>query len=537
MLKVLIADDEKKVCKLIFHLIDWEAMGLEVVGIVNNGRAAYEFICAHGPDIVITDIKMPNFDGMELIRRAKEQFPNIFFIIISGYSNFEYAQHAIKYGVEDYLLKPLKKKELQSTLSKIIEKHQEILDVASEKEKLQTLFHSAEEKVRKNLVNEMLMNPDRTEASFQRETINQEFHCHFVEGYYTVLKIHPFLSTEEVIDEAPFTLLLSKIEQIVKEKLEPCCEELVTSIYENTVICILNTQSSSMSEIKKQLNRMKNDIMNLKDIFRKINVVMGLGGVAEEMKGLFRSITEADLAIMNRVAEPGKYVIQYHENKRAEGKVSDLVDGKCRSDLLGYIERLDIDGALQKIQVVEKDAERYASDGKLIYDCYMELVDIFLFGIKNYKFEVNPPDEQWFKRKYNTYMTLQDIFKGLEDEIYKILHAYAENIKNADNKPIRLAKQFINEKYNETLSLESVSAHVGFNPAYFSSLFKKETGKNFTEYVTEVRIQHAKQFLIRTDKELADIAMEVGYMDYKYFSKLFKKITGLNPSEYRKLYN
>jgi len=109
--------------------------------------------------------------------------------------------------------------------------------------------------------------------------------------------------------------------------------------------------------------------------------------------------------------------------------------------------------------------------------------------------------------------------------------------KMADNRPIRIAKQYINENYNTALNLESVSSHIGFNPAYFSFLFKKETGKNFMEYVMEVRIQYAKQFLIQTDDDLAEIAMKVGYMDLKYFSKLFKKFAGLNPSEFRKLYS
>ena len=99
-----------------------------------------------------------------------------------------------------------------------------------------------------------------------------------------------------------------------------------------------------------------------------------------------------------------------------------------------------------------------------------------------------------------------------------------------------IAKQYINKNYNTPLSLEDVSSLVGFNPAYFSFLFKKETGKNFMKYVIEVRMQNAKQLLIQTNNDIADIAMEVGYTDLKYFSKLFKKETGLNPSQYRKLY-
>ena len=534
MLKVLIADDEIKVCQLIFHLIDWAAIGLEVVGIVNDGKSAYNFICEKSPDIVITDIRMPNYDGIELIRKTKEQFPNIYFIIISGYSHFEYAHNAIKYGVEDYLLKPLKKKELQSTLNKIMEKHNAMMTIVSEKEKLQSLVNHAEEKVRKNLLAEMLMNPDGVELSFNRETICREFHCHFVDGYFTILKIQPFLSAE-VINEATLALLLSKLQHMVKEKLEPFCEELITTINENRILCIINTKDSSMTEIKKQLNKMKYDISNLKDIFQEIRVIMGFGGVVDDMKDLFQSMLQADASILNRIAEPGRYIIEYHMNRCSGVTASDLVDLNYRSSLLGCIERFDIEGALEKIQMLKDKLEAYSFDGKLIYNCYMEVVNIFLFGVKNYNIDFL--DADWFKKKYDLYMTMQEVFAGLQRDIYQLFHKHEENKKMADNRPIRIAKQYINENYNTALNLESVSSHIGFNPAYFSFLFKKETGKNFMEYVMEVRIQYAKQFLIQTDDDLAEIAMKVGYMDLKYFSKLFKKFAGLNPSEFRKLYS
>ena len=536
MLNVLIADDEKKVCQLILHLIDWETFGLEVVGIVNDGQSAYDFICKHRPDIVITDIRMPNYNGIELIQKVKEQNPDIYFIIISGYSHFEYAQNAIKYGVEDYLLKPLKKKELQATLNKIIEKRSVMTTITSKNEKLESLVRTAEEKVRKNLLAEMLINPNRVELLFNREIINKEYNCHFVGGYFTILKIQPFLS-EEVINESAITLLLSKIEHIVQEKLTPYCEEVVTSINENSVLCILNTKDSSLTEIKKQLNKMKNDISNLQDIFREIRVIMGFGGVVEDMKGLFQSILQADISIMNRISDPRKFIMEYNQCKSADISASNLVDMNYRSNFLGYMERFDIDGVLERIKTLKDQLEPHSVDGKLIYECYLEVVNIFLFGVKNYNSEFKFPNIDWFKKKYNTYMTIQEVFIGLQKEIYQLFNTYEQNKKNADNKPIRMAKQYINEKYNVELTLKCVSAHIGFNPAYFSSLFKKETGKNFMEYVMEVRIEHAKQYLMQTDMHLDEISMEVGYIDYKYFSKLFKKITGLNPSEYRKLYS
>jgi two-component system response regulator YesN len=541
LMKVLIADDEIKVCQLITHLVDWQALGLEVTGVVNDGRAAYQFICDNKPDIVITDIRMPNFDGIELVRKSKELYPEMRFIIISGYSHFEYAQSAIKYGVEDYLLKPLKKKELEGTLKKIIEKNSALEQMASEKERLQSMIDHAEEKARKNLLADMIMNPGGMEQPLSIGMANREYHCRFAEGFYAILKMQPFLSAE-AMDDAAYALLLPKLESMAVERLSSCCEEIVSSISDNAVLFIINTKERDLTEVKRQLGKMKNDVSNLREIFLEVRLVIGISSVTDDMRKLPELISEADIAVLSRISEKGKNIFEYSELRSADVSVSDLVDHKYRSALLGSLEILDTEGVSEKLESLACRLEPYSFDGKLIYGCYMELVGILQFGVKNFSMqnfdvELDFPDENWFKKRYNLYMSVREAIDGLLESIRQLFGKFEESRKMADYKPIRLAKQYINENYNTPLTLESVSATIGFNPAYFSTLFKKETNKNFSEYVMEVRIQNAKQLLIQTSKNVDDIAMEVGYSDLKYFSRLFKKITGLNPSEYRKLYS
>ena len=123
MIKVLIADDEVKVIQLIEHLVDWQAFEMEIVGRVNDGEKALETILQQQPDLVVTDIRMPVINGIELVQKAQEAGQNPFFIMISGYSEFEYAQRAVQLGVEDYLLKPLRQKDLEAVLTKIRDKY------------------------------------------------------------------------------------------------------------------------------------------------------------------------------------------------------------------------------------------------------------------------------------------------------------------------------------------------------------------------------------------------------------------------------
>lgn len=535
MLKVLIVDDEIKVCKLIHNLIDWNSMGLEVAGIVNDGEKALEIISEIKPDIVITDIRMPGFDGLELIRRTQEIRKDIYFVIISGYSQFEYAQNAIKFGVEDYLLKPIKKKELTNTLTKIIEKYSSIQSDYREKTELKTLLRSSGEKAKRNFLAEVLFHTINSTDYIDIDKINKEYYSHFKNGFFTVAIIRPFLEPADKSGEM-ISLLLTKIDGMIKEKLEPKCIELVTIQWEDQIVCLINTEDASLTEVKKQFNKLRIDITNLKDIFQKVNVVIGIGEVTNHMVNLYANVEKAELAILSRFHQVGSYIIDYRDIKISEGKVEDIITPSLKDRLLSSFETLSLDKILAELKNLKKILEQKAYHGELLLSCYNELLDILLYGAKNYLNRDQFPDSDWLRKQFKHLYTLDEIFNQLEEWIEVEFHRYMEIKKNRDSKPILQAKQYIKENYNKNISLEDISSMVGFNPAYFSSMFKKETGENFIDYVIKERIHNAKNYLMQSDMTVEEIALAVGYSDTKYFTKLFKKKTKLNPTEFRKLY-
>lgn len=535
MLKVIIADDEKKVCTLIQHLVDWDSMGLEVSAIVHDGEKALETIMDIKPDIVITDIRMPGYDGIELIRRTKKEFPDIYFIIISGYSHFEYAQNAIKYGVENYLLKPIKKKELINTLNKIIEKHTSILSNNVTKKEMETMIRTSGEKAKKNFLTELLFRPVDLSVEYDIEIINKEYYSHFKDGFFTIAIISPFLEPEEENHEM-MSLLLTKIQSMVKDQLEPKCFELITMIWEEQIICLINTDELDLYSIKKQLLKMKLDIANLKDIFQKVNVIIGFGEVSSSLAGLYSNMERAEEAIRNRFTHQGSYIIEYKKNQTSKEEITDIITTTMKERLLSYFESLAIDSIANQLAEIKTIFEKNVHHGQLIFECYNELIDIILFGTKQYLNRDNIHDSSWFRQQFKRFYTLDNIFDWINTWITDEFEKYMEIKKNRDTKPVRLAKQYINENYSKSISLEDVSSIIGFNSAYFSSLFKKETGENFIDYVIKIRIHNAKNLLLQSNMNVEDIAVAVGYSDIKYFTKLFKKKTGLNPSEFRRLY-
>ena len=532
-MKVLIADDEEKVCKLIQHLIDWDSFGMEIVQVVNDGKAAFEAVCEKKPDIVITDIRMPNYDGLELIRRSKERYPEISFIVISGYSQFEYAQQAIKYGVKDYLLKPLKKRELEHTLLGIKEQYENSKKEEQEIEKIKSFVTASREQVRENFWMQLLTKQKELSSmtDLKLDQINLRYECCFQEGFFNVVRLHPFFRgtgvTEEIIN-----FYLSKMNQITREKLCGCCMEFICIVYDEEVVCLLNTETKDYAEIERQLKHVKIDMSNLSDMIEEVKIYAGIGTCVTKICSIGTCMEESDLALLERMGEKTPFCLYYHPEKH-KAEVQDFIDIQKQSDILACQERLDIEGVRKQIQSLEKKLEPYRNDGRLIYECYCELIQILQFGMKNLGITIF----QDYMKQYRRMKTYGEIFEWIIKGIDEEYQLYMENKKDAVSRPIRDAKQYIYDHFSQNITLEDISEQIGFNPAYFSTLFKKETGKNFLEYVTELRIQKAKNYLIQTDYDIAEIASSVGYGDLKYFSKLFKKNTGLSPSEFRKLYN
>lgn len=174
--------------------------------------------------------------------------------------------------------------------------------------------------------------------------------------------------------------------------------------------------------------------------------------------------------------------------------------------------------------------------GQMVYECFLETAEACLSGIRQNE-KINEEEiKQELLCRYHMCNSVEAAFALLENYIGGLLRTYSEQKEKKEMRPITEAKKYIQEHFQEPLKLEEVSRVIGFNATYFSTVFKKETGKSFLDYLTEVRMNKAKQLLCRGDLSVNDVAEEVGYQDLKYFSKLFKKAAGISPSDYKKLY-
>lgn len=537
MLKVLVADDEEKICQLILKLIEWEKIGLEIVATVSNGLDAVRAVELHKPDIVITDIRMPGIDGMELIARVKELSPDTEIIIISGYRHFEYAQTAIRYGVRNYLLKPIRKDELNETLRKISEIYREKNEQLSFEERVRLVLKNDAGRLRTGFISQLVYGTLEQSGSRNVEAVNRRYQFRFREGIFQVIGIK-FDNVDH--DDSNITFLADKAADITAQIIEKSCFDCEVYVECTTIYILVNYGKEEQKNVKKNLRQMLDELKLLESILRGMKVTLGVGKAVSSVDEIKRSFEGAKYSLEQRIVSGTGRVIEDAEEEFVPMFINTDAYYRFSKVLERAVESLNVMELRGAVYGLKETLEALPGiTGHEILQTAKEVCGIYFYCMKNR--QMNGENEQKFLDSYNkTAGECPDV-----DKLFGFLSgALCTSFKNAaaakmaeDNKPIRLAKQYIQENYRKQVTLEEVSTVVGFAPAYFSTLFKKETGMPFLEFLQSVRMEAAKKLLVTTNDGMGAVCEMVGYSDVKYFTKCFIKYTGLKPGEYRKIYS
>ena len=535
MLKVILADDEKKVIFLLQRLIDWEQAGYEIVGIAHDGLSALRLVEETQPHLLVTDIRMPGCSGIDLIRQARELQPSLHCIIISGYREFEYAQKAIKYGVEDYLLKPLKKDELYSILLRIRDK-------LGEEEKI-------ESRRQKNAINRQaqLLKDLRDAAARDlpfagAEEIHDSYGVDLLPdaaeksaggNVFYAMVIHPDIPGAESGPGSRRILMQHSLD-IVRKNIENISAASAAGLIPEGIAAILSAPAFDAVDVRQCSTKIRKEIEQQRDLFWGIRVSISVGSRKSTAGELSSSLREALWLCADRVC--GGPSLRDAESEEISFDSHYRMQPGIRRKLQESAEYLDssffaatLSNSFSELQQVRP------LYGSMVAEWFEEVVRDCGFGLAQQK--NSPPSfEEDLIRRFWYCRSLQEVYDLLLQEISGIIDRMQEEKAEQESRPITLAKKYIQDHFEEPLRLEDISDMVGFNATYFSSLFKKETGQGFADYLAHVRVERAKSLLMSDDRSVMDVCEMVGYKDLKYFSRLFKKITGISPSDYRKLY-
>lgn len=541
MLKVVIADDERMICLLIASLLDWKKYGFEIAGLAYNGVEALELIEKHRPDVVISDIRMPGLDGLELIRKTKEAGIHSEFVMISGFKQFEYAQNAMKYGVKYYLLKPIEEEKLLEIVQEI---KAQILTVREQEDytsHLEAEIQETRDIMRKRFLTSMiyLESPAQASENLQmsedRNEVNKKYRTNFKEGFYRAVFVKVDTNEEESVDS-----IIAEIEKRMRI-LEEVCEEQIMAETHSGVIALCNYQSGREEELPETIERLYEDIKEYAEQFEGFSVVVGVG---EKQSDFFRSnlcIRSAIDAIKYRIRFNDRGLI-YAENYSFEKyNLEDIMDASMKNEYLSRIESGNIESVIDYLHNFIRKI-RYGSDELspvYYFDALATYVNILMDYCKKkdyYRTEFGELLKQWNIRMDNV-KSEKMLFDITAEFIRMILENIAREKEERDAKPVRILKQYIEDHYMQDLSLSRMAEMVGMNASYVSSMFKRETGMTYSEYLFQCRVKQASRLLAETDRSIGEIAETCGYQDARYFSRQFTKLVGLKPSEYRKLYS
>jgi two-component system response regulator YesN len=537
MYKVIIADDEKKVCQLINMLVDWKEFDMEVVGVVHNGLEVLDMINEHSPNLIITDIRMPGLNGLEMIEKVKMMDNTIEFIIISGYRHFDYAHTAIQFGVYDYLLKPIKKEELTSTLGKMKEKLNEKSEMIFNYERLKKNIETSKVKLRKGLFTEMLFKGNWNDNNVSIDRINIEYQYNFKEGCFQVICLK--LDHIRSLNQNVTSVLEEKSTQILINSFRTYCYDMEIYIDQNFMIGILNFSQDNLKAIRKQINAVLNENIMQDVIYQQMDLTIGLGNVVTEIDKLKESYKRSVYALQQRILVGTNKVLEF--DKKLTTSISDSqIFYDFNQSFTASVSNLDMEAVIKNLEALKRNLlERAETTGHEILQMTKEVCNVYLLCIRSNKILIDDSEHfiQEFSEAANDCSSVHELFKLLNKTITESLGKILEEKKQMNTKPIRLAKQYIENNYMKPITLDDVSTIVGFNTTYFSTVFKKETGYTFLEYLSNIRMNKSKELLKETNKNIAAVCEEVGYSDVKYFTRSFKKHTGLKPNEFRKLYS
>lgn len=534
MLKVLIADDEKNIVDLIAHLI--KDLDVQIVGETSNGLEAFEIIQREDPDVVISDIRMPGMTGLKLIEKVKAAGRNTEFIIISGYRDFEYAKTALQFGVQDYLLKPIKQDELAMLLNRLNRKKNINNEQVKEAQDKQRKFVEQVSRIRREYLRKMLYGQPIEESSRVLAGENEPLHAE-EECIYQVVSIKLDYIEHENVDFSAYAAVL-----------ENMCEKYTTKIksdsidseyfYEGTKGHVAFNYKPAvhlpMEKKKKYLTQLLREDNEKYEFF---NVTLAVGLPVKDQKDLPLSFTAAQAALDNRIMAGVGGIIEAGSLSGEQLNIQVTVPPQIEMRVckgLFELNKEEIFGCLDSLM-----RTYFYGKGNAVWTIY-QLSERWIDLVENAVVDndllsqASIPSKEVWKLRINSCTTLQDCRGYLNDYTMTIIELCNDMQKSHEARPIREVKDYIEKNYHKTISLEEIGKMVCLNPVYLSTLFKNQTGMNITNYLIKVRVEEAKKLLRESRMSVGSIAGKVGYTDTKYFSKIFTRQVGVKPIEYRK---
>lgn len=536
MFKVLLIDDEPIIRKGLRNIINWQSFGCEVCGEAADGHDGKEMIEELRPDIIITDIRMPETDGLTMLREIKSAVPDSKIIILTGHRDFDYVHEALKIGAFDFLLKPSKIEELTSVISRAVKELKFQNERAEEFEKLNELFLENISVLREKLLYDIIYEINTNEAD-----IKQKLELFKVEsGDFYMMVVHNDSEENENNNISQYDRhlyqfgIINTFKEIFSDKFN-VIQITLDNFGIAFVVMPLGDKENSMELINKKCAYLQEIISNC----FSCTITIAISSEGSDFIELPEKFSECRQALEHKFYMGSNSIIfhsdvntffKYDDHSMLEKLQKALIEGVRSGNELAVSERLkDIRSYFEKIEPTKAN---------FIKNFCWNTVS----SINNIRISLSDKEGDK-KQDYHELNGLYGLIEKCDNrqELFTLLdesaRSVSQKVNSYNNRSIKLvlrkAVDFLHAHYHEQISLNEVAEHAFVSTYYISRMFKRETGKNFVDYLNDIRIEKAKELLKDVSLKNYEVAEKVGIPDAHYFSRLFKKHVGLTPTEFR----
>lgn len=497
--QVLIVDDEEIVCRGLKEFVKWKDHGFEVAGIAYSVDEALSILEKNYIDVIFTDITMPGKSGLELLKILSQRDRDLKTVIFSGYSDFQFAQEALRYGAVDYLTKPVNLKEVEELLDRLY----------------QTIAHQTQNaEIQRKRTEGLLLSLARGYVPYSKEL-------------YQIPEIGSWYGFSIGMKNSSYVRNLEGRMESLRQKLEAVFDHAIVLPYEATKLFLILPCESAQ--------KLKSVVSLLESLFRENGVwACGISSPKNGISQIAEAFYEAGQTLRYLFArQKGDFLFYENIESLYEANTSDVAD--FIQETLCLLTDPSTRNQAKKA-ASEQLFRRFRSNGNLLelqLFCIQSLIEM-KGRLQSVQIEQNRDTLD------NALITIMHC--GRFEELETAVTVYIGSLASALNKKsetqlgtgsIREIQIYMNQHLGENISLQNLAEQFYFHPNYLSRLFKEKTGENFSEYLTRIRVNKVKELLDSTDYKIVEICEMVGYDNPRYLSKVFKQYVGMTPREYR----
>jgi two-component system response regulator YesN len=532
-MKILVIDDESLIREAVIQHL--QKVGVTHIYEAENGIEGFNQIQALRPDLIIADIRMPGMSGLELLAKLKDSQDETLFVLLTGYDRFEYVQTALNLGAFSYLLKPFSTEQFEE----LVYRTEQILQKQSLEHEthlqMRIKMNQGALWMKRRFIEELVTQKSNSE-NYIRNKLG-ELDIRFDYDSFCVLTVCLDRYSEWVQHVSPSQIDLIKysMDNIASEILSQLPLAIFSFDTEDGLSLLINYSAEHIAQEDSSFVRLSVELKDCIFHFLRHEVTIGIGSSTPNILNLNHAYETSKQAVTQRLIKGGNRVFYYDSPEVIREKFK-VLSFKTEQEMLSAFEICDPEAALTIIQ------ELYTPFFSIEFVDQASLLKLnFQLILLIYKIlerlDINPMEilgeELTLYEEINQYNHIDAIILRFGDLLRIGFEAVLQAREKGNKKIIEKARQYIHDNYSHEISLESVAEHIHITPTYLSSIFKREINENFVDYVSNYRVEKAKQLLREGNLKVNVIAGKVGISNVKYFYKVFKKRTGLTPSEYK----